>query len=63
MSTAAISTSFGEVMDKLYTQDIFNISAVQIFIRETPLTEQNLIKSRLIQFWLSNGQIVYTGYI
>ena len=36
-------------MDKLYTQDLFNISPVQIFIRETPLTEQNLIKYRLIQ--------------
>ena len=42
MSTAAITTSFGEVMDKLYTQDLFNISAVQIFIRKLYLANNSL---------------------
>ena len=35
ISPAALSTSFGEVMDKVYhSNNFFNISAIQIFIRK-----------------------------
>ncbi|XP_023325507.1 transmembrane protein 245 isoform X2 [Eurytemora carolleeae] len=56
MSTAAITTSFGEVMDKLYTQDLFNISAVQIFIRNNMGTLTSICE----QVWsLFQGNLVF----
>lgn len=57
MTSSAVSTSFGEVMDKLYhTQNIFNISALQVFIRNNMGTLTSIIE----QLWsLFQGNIIF----
>jgi len=45
VSSGAVTTSFGEVMDKLYhSQNIFNIAAIQIFIRNNMGTLTSILE-------------------
>ena len=48
VSSAALSTSFGEVLEKLYhTPNMFNITAIQIFIRNTNFAQVFLLLQSL----------------